>query len=268
MSAYHFAVLLLTLGGFAALAVSMEKHGRQLTGRDLPEKKRRLVYWLGWVLLALALAVGVGGWHWNIGPVVLVGWLSVAGMALAFTMPWWPLQPKLAARKEKPLPQVPDSVLPWPVRSLLILGLVALPAWYVGNAWKMSEHAVLRDDAVHGQIGPWKFVIVEEDQGPPEFVAGGTPIKEFHLRFCEECDREIRAAYLKIRKPRSLRAAGLAFSGTRWTREVAIYIPPAATLEDQIWLTVESKAGEVYHQAFDIERLSPALAKFIKERRQ
>ncbi|MCB5185767.1 DUF3325 domain-containing protein [Methylobacillus gramineus] len=267
MSTYHLAVLFFSLAGFAALAISMEKHTLQLIGRELPARQRQWVYWLGWTSLAVALAIGAAGWHWNIGPVVLVGWLSVAGVALAFLMPWWPLQPKHHPRKEKSVASLPDSVLAWPVRAVLILGLIALPAWLIGNAWKVSEQAVLRDDAVHGQIGPWKFVIAEEDQGAPDIVAGTTPIKEFHLRFCDECDREIRAAYLKIRKPRSLRAAGLAFHGARWTREVAIYIPPAAKLEDQIWLTVESKRGEVYHQAFDIARLSPATARFIEEKR-
>lgn len=267
MSAYHVAVLLFALAGFAALAASMEKHGRGLTGRELSLGQRRFVYWLGWSLLAIALACGVAGWRWNIGPVVLLGWLSVVGVLIAFMLPWWPLQPKHAPRKEKPLPQLQDTVLSLPLRALLVLALLAVPSWVVFNAWKMSEQAVLREDAIHGKIGPWTFVIAEENQDGPEFFAGKTPVKEFHLRFCEACDGEIRAAYLKIRKPRSLRAAGLAFQGARWTREVAIYIPPAATLEDQIWLTVESKRGEVYHQAFDIERLSPATAKFIKEKR-
>ena len=267
MTAYHLVVLLFALGGFAALAASMEKHGKELTGRALGERQRQCLYWLGWGLLAIALACGVSGWHWNIGPVVLLGWLSLAGVLLAFCLPWWPLQPKQAPRKEKATPVLKDTVLSLPTRALLIVALVALPAWIGFNAWKMSEQAVLRDDAIHGQIGPWTFVIAEEDREPPKLVAGNTPIKEFHLRFCEACDRDIRAAYLKIRKPRSLRAAGLAFQGARWTREVAIYIPPAARLEEQIWLTVESKTGEVYHQAFDIARLSPAMARFIEEQR-
>jgi len=266
MTAYHMAVLLFAWGGFFALAVSMEKHGKELIGRELSAGQRQRCYWLGWGLLAIASAFAVAGWHWNIGPVVMVGWLSAIGVLLAFLMPWWPLQQKQAARKEKSLPQLRDTVLPVPVRALLVLALFAVPAWLGFNAWKMSEQAVLRDDAIHGQIGPWTFVMAEESQDVPEKFAWDTPVKEFHLRFCEACDSEIRAAYLKFRKPRSLRAAGLAFHGARWTREVAIYIPPAARLEDQIWLTVESKSGEVYHQAFDIERLSPATARFIQEK--
>ncbi|SNR79911.1 Protein of unknown function [Methylobacillus rhizosphaerae] len=267
MTAYHVTVLLFALASFAAFALSMEKHGRELTGRDLSVGLRKGMYWLGWGLLAVALAIGVAGWHWNIGPVIWLGWLSIVGVAIAFLMPWWPLRPQPARKKEKALPQLRERELTLPVRALLTVGLVLLPAWIAINAWKMSEQAVLREDAMRGKIGPWEFVIAEENLDPPEYVAGNTPIKEFHLRFCEECDRDIRAAYLKIRQPRSLRAAGLSFQGARWTREVAIYIPPAALLEDQIWLTVESKSGEVYHQAFDIARLSPATARFIQEKK-
>ncbi|SDK41246.1 Protein of unknown function [Methylophilus rhizosphaerae] len=265
MTTYYMLVLLCALAGFAALAISMEKYSRALTGRMLGATRRRYIYWLGWGFLIVALGVGVAGWHWNIGPVLLLGSLTAAGTLLVFIMPWWPLQPKHAARKEKPVSPFPDMRLAKPVRGLLVLSLIALPIWVGFNAWKMSEQAVLREDAIHGQIGPWTFVLAEENQDGPEFVAGHTPIKQFHLRFCEACDSEIRAAYLKIRKPRSLRAAGLAFQGARWTREVAIYIPPAARLADQIWLTVESKSGEVYQQAFDIQRLSPATARFIQE---
>lgn len=266
MMAYT-GVFLFALAGFAALAMSMEKHSRELTGHMLNIAQRKTLYWLGWGLLAVALGVGVAGWHWNIGPVLLLGSLSAAGMLLVFLLPWWALQPKHAARKEKPLPPYPERPLHWLARAVLFLALIGLPAWVVFNAWKMSEQAVLREDAIHGQIGPWTFVIAEENHDGPEFFAGNTPVKEFHLRFCESCDSEIRAAYLKIRKPRSLRAAGLAFHGARWTREVAIYIPPAARLEDQLWLTVESKTGEVYQQAFAIERLSPATARFIQEKK-
>jgi hypothetical protein len=266
MTVYYLSALLFSLAGFACLAITMEKHCRELTGRLLNTTQRKIMYWLGWCLLAVALSAGVAGWHWSIGPVLLFGSLTAAGILLVFMMPWWPLQPKHAPRKEKPLLPYPDRPMSKVTQGLLILVLVALPAWVVLNAWKMSEQAVLRADAIHGQIGPWTFVIAEENQDGPEFFLG-TPVKEFHLRFCEVCDSEIRAAYLKIRKPRSLRASGLAFHGARWTREVAISIPPAAALTDKIWLTVESKSGEIYHQAFDIQRLSPATARFIQEKK-
>jgi hypothetical protein len=87
-------------------------------------------------------------------------------------------------------------------------------------------------------------------------------MKEFELRFADDAQAEICAAYLRARKPRSLRAAGIAFEGNH-LRTATIIIPPAFQAEEQIWLTVEGRNGEVHHAAVDVHQLSPALARFI-----
>ena len=131
---------------------------------------------------------------------------------------------------------------------------------------------LLREDAVHGEIGPWTFTLAEKDQKPPEFVALDVPLKAFVIRFCDGCERDIRMAYLKVREPRffpgaggSLRTAGNAFEGRGREKTAEIPLPRMATLGDGLWLTVEATNGEVYHQRFDIQRLSPTLAQFIQE---
>jgi len=107
--------------------------------------------------------------------------------------------------------------------------------------------------------------LAEKDQQSPEIVALDVPLKAFVIRFCDGCDRDIRMAYLKVRKPHSLRAAGNAFEGRGREKTAEIPLPRAATLDDGLWLTVEATNGEVYHQRFDIQHLSPAMARFIRE---
>ena len=60
-------------------------------------------------------------------------------------------------------------------------------------------------------------------------------------------------------------AAGNAFGGRGTDKRVEIPIPRAASIQDGLWLTVEGNDGSVHQQRFAIERLSPALARFIEE---
>jgi hypothetical protein len=87
-------------------------------------------------------------------------------------------------------------------------------------------------------------------------------MKAFTLRFAEDAQPEIRAAYLRARQPRLLRTAGIAFEGNP-LRTANIVIPPAFKAEEQLWLTVEGRNGEVHHAALEVDRLSPALARFL-----
>jgi|GEM_PF-2207481 len=83
----NLTVLLLNLAGFSALSLAMPKHARQLLPRALSKAARTLLRAIGWLLLAAAIAIAVHYWRLGIGMVVWVGWLSVAGLSLAFTLP-------------------------------------------------------------------------------------------------------------------------------------------------------------------------------------
>lgn len=257
------AVLATSLMGFVLLALASERPGELLLQRVPSGRERLTLRVAGWPLLILALALCVWGWGWSIGAVAWLGWLCMASVALIFALPRWTEKRK----KAKPGPASPVQPA---VHSCLWRGVVAslLVSGPVAFAWGLATtpvQPVLRDDAVRGQIGPWAFVIAEADHKPPVVSDSGVPTKTFQIRFCETCDGEIRTAYFKVRKPRSLRAAGLSFNGSRWTRSVEIAIPPASKLRDQLWLTVEGKDGTVYHHAFDVAQLSPATAAFIQE---
>lgn len=88
------------------------------------------------------------------------------------------------------------------------------------------------------------------------------------LRFCDACDAEIRAAYVKLRPPRLPLALGERFVGERWEREATLPIPAGIQPEDRLWLTVISKNGQYHQVALDVTQVSPALAQFIRENTQ
>jgi hypothetical protein len=139
---------------------------------------------------------------------------------------------------------------------------VLLPCLFLLSGWRAEPWPVLRAGAVRGEAGPWAFTLAETETAAPRVGGSGVAMKAFTLRFADAAQPEIRAAYLRARKPRSLRTAGIAFEGNP-LRTANIVIPPAFKAEEQLWLTVEGRNGEVHHAALDVGQLSPALARFL-----
>lgn len=274
MTMLHPALLLVTLAGFVALALAMPRHSKHLLRRTLSPQVARLAKLAGWGLLVVALALAIAQWRFSIGSVTWFGWLSLAGLALVFALPRWPWQPvkpqRPARKKAQGTNRIPLVPAPTKAGPLTIAGatlVIALPitvfAWQLANT---GQKPLMREDSLNGTIGPWQFVIAEKEQQPPEILALDVPLKQFVIRFCDRCQGEIRQTWLKMREPRSTAAVGNAFFGRGEEKTVQIPIPAAATLEDGLWLTVEGNDGRFHHQRLSIERLSPSLATFIKER--
>ncbi|WP_193075191.1 DUF3325 domain-containing protein [Pseudomonas sp. FME51] len=273
-------VAVLSLAGFICLMLAMPKHFGFVTQATLGSYQKHFLRGAGWLALLLASLIAVRQWAFDVGLVVWLGWLSLAGVALVFSLPYWPLQGKVvkrparratkSARTDK-TEETGNSVerdsapsrQSW--RQAAIAGCMVLLLAVV--AWQYLQTPVkplLREDAYHGRIGPWDYTLVEINTEAPEVEALQLGIKEFLIRFCDSCNAEIRIAYLKVREPRTLRSAGMSFLGNQ-QRYIELPIPPKVILEDGLWLTVVSKQGEVFQQCLDIEQVSPAMAEFIRK---
>jgi hypothetical protein len=106
------------------------------------------------------------------------------------------------------------------------------------------------------------FTLAETEKAAPKMGGSSVAMKTFELHFADDALPEIRTAYLRARKPQSLRAAEIAFEGNP-LRTATIVIPPTFQAEKQLWLTVEGRNGEIHHAAVDVSRLSPALARCL-----
>ena len=82
--------LALSFSAFTALSLSMEKHQHDLHGKAAPARR---VQWrvLGWALLAAAFALCVADHGWAMGPVLWLGAMTLAGVALSFGL--YPYRP-------------------------------------------------------------------------------------------------------------------------------------------------------------------------------
>jgi len=74
----HVWTLLISLAGFAALALAMDRHQEDLFGRELSPRVTRLLRIVGWAGLLLALGVIVGRQGWALGLVSYSGCTSLA----------------------------------------------------------------------------------------------------------------------------------------------------------------------------------------------
>ncbi|THF62530.1 DUF3325 domain-containing protein [Pseudothauera rhizosphaerae] len=262
--------LLLCLGGLALLALASEREGKVLLHRPATARERFVFRLSGWPLLVASLALAVQGWCGNFGPFLWFGWLTVAALAVAFSIAYWPWRsqrkPLGAGRAAPPVPAGPSTGTVGARHVVLVFGLIVLPAGFGWALWQAPVHPLLRADAVRGQVGPWSFTLVEEEQKAPETTPSGVPVKHLMLRFCDACDAEIRTAYLKLRPPRPPLALGTRLVGERWEREATLAIPPGLQPRDRLWLTVVGKDGQVNQTALDVARVSPAAARFIGEK--
>ena len=271
MTPVHLAILLISLAGFAALALATERHAEHLLGRLPAPQWRLLARAIGWALLAIALALGIGALGTGVGITLWLGWLSIAALALVFAFPKWPWQPRERVKPARPAkvgagaPVLPPA--PPRARRRVAAGLlVALPVVFLLALKATPIAPLLRADAFAGQVGPWSFRLAESNHNVPDLVAMDIPMKSYQVRFCEDCDAQIRAAYLKVNKPRSLRAAGIVLNGARWNRNVDIQLPANTTADSMLWLTVVGKDGAMHQAPVRLADVSPATVAWFKQR--
>lgn len=270
MTGVHLGILVVGLLGFFALALATERWAHHLLSRTPAPPWRHLARAVGWGLLALSLALAMVELKVSVGITFWLGWLSIAALLLVFGLPKWPWQPptRVSHARKSPAADAAPVVLPCRAtgRWVAAVLLLAVPLAYLLALRAVPLKPLLRADAIHGQVGPWTFRLAESAQRVPELVAMDIPMKGYQVRFCETCDAEIRAAYLKVNKPRSLRGAGIVFNGARWDRQVDIQLPANTTADSELWLTVVGKDGAVHQAALRMGEVSPTTVSWFGQR--
>jgi len=80
------ATLAVALVGFAALALSMHRHHRDIFGKAPTVPRRLALRIAGWGLLGMSLATCIATFGWAIGLVHWTGLLTAAGMTVALLL--------------------------------------------------------------------------------------------------------------------------------------------------------------------------------------
>jgi hypothetical protein len=141
---------------------------------------------------------------------------------------------------------------------LLLIPLGFMPKYF-------SEAALFRGDTGLGereigevQVGPWSLRLAEfRDEAPrPNGPAG--PMKHFNAALCQACISQVKATYLRIGKPRSLRAAGVIFFGSPYRMGALLPVPAKTQPDAELWITLEGWDGSMHQASIPLSQASPA----------
>jgi len=134
-----------------------------------------------------------------------------------------------------------------------------------------ADAALFRGDSGLGereigdvQVGPWSRKLAELRNEPPRPDPAG-PMKSFNAALCNACTDQVKATYLRIGKPRSLRAAGVIFFGTPYRMGAALPIPERTPLDAEVWITMEGWDGTMHQASIPLSQASPATIAWLNK---
>lgn len=149
---------------------------------------------------------------------------------------------------------------------LLILPLAYLPK-YLHDHQPAEMFGLGKRDVGEFQVGPWPVRMGEWRIEAPK-LDDGEYEKGFTLAVCRECIPQIKAAYLRIGKPRGdIRTAGALFSGSPYRLFTKLRVPENLDPDAELWLTLEGWDGSVHRHAIPLSEASPATVKWAQERK-
>lgn len=149
---------------------------------------------------------------------------------------------------------------------LLILVPLGFMPKYFNDAKLFRGDAGLGANVITGiQAGPYTLDLAElRDEAPrPDGPAGD--FKSFNAALCKACVNDVKAVYLRIGKPRSLRAAGTIFFGAPYRMGTNLPIPSRTKPDAQIWITLEGWDGSMHQASVPLAKASPATVAWLEK---
>lgn len=149
---------------------------------------------------------------------------------------------------------------------LVLIPLGYMPAYFHEASLERGLQGLGERPIGELAVGPWRVRLAEWERGEPVLEGKAGYMKDFSLAFCRECDAAIKAAYLRVGKPRYLRAAGALASGSPYRRLAEVRIPEDAPADAELWLTVEGWDGSVHQAALPLAQASPDVVAWLGKR--
>ena len=82
----QLAALVISIAGFAALALSMHKHHRDVFGTAPTRGRTLTLQGIGWLLLSASVSICIAHSGWSIGLVLWIGLLTFAALTVALLL--------------------------------------------------------------------------------------------------------------------------------------------------------------------------------------
>ncbi|MBU0937563.1 MAG: thiamine pyrophosphate-binding protein [Gammaproteobacteria bacterium] len=147
---------------------------------------------------------------------------------------------------------------------LLLVPLGFMPKYFADAALFRGDSGLGEREVGEVQVGPWSLTLAElRNEAPRPDPAG--PMKSFNAALCKECVKQVKATYLRIGKPRSLRAAGVIFFGTPYRMGASLPVPERTSPDAELWITMEGWDGSMQQASIPLSQASPATVAWLTQ---
>lgn len=111
-------------------------------------------------------------------------------------------------------------------------------------------------------VGPWTLYLQEVATAKPFIDPREGLVKSFRLMPCQPCARQIRAAFISLKRPGSTEY-GQEFEGNPYRSFADMKLGRNPTADDMVWITVEGWDGSFHQTTLPLKQASPITATAI-----
>lgn len=146
---------------------------------------------------------------------------------------------------------------------LILIPLGFMPKYFADMRLFRGEGGLGQHIQADIPIGRWSVSLAEMRDEPPLADGPAGYFKTFNAALCATCNEGVKAIYLRIGKPRSLRAAGSILFGPQYRMVSSLPIPVRTGPDAHIWITLEGWDGKMYQASVPLADASPATAAWL-----
>ncbi|WP_339454216.1 thiamine pyrophosphate-binding protein [Pseudomonas sp. EA_5y_Pfl2_R50] len=148
---------------------------------------------------------------------------------------------------------------------LLLIPLGFMPKYFSDVALFRGDSGLGEREVGEIQVGPWSLRLAELRNEAPRADGPAGYLKAFSAALCDACVEPVKATYLRIGKPRSLRAAGVIFFGTPYRMGTQLPIPEKTKADAELWITMEGWDGSMHQASIPLSQASPATIAWLNQ---
>lgn len=149
---------------------------------------------------------------------------------------------------------------------LLLIPLGFMPKYFADAALFRGDSGLGEREIGEIQVGPWSLRLAELRDEAPRSDGPAGYLKGFNAALCDACIEPVKATYLRIGKPRSLRAAGVIFFGTPYRMGTQLPIPEKTRTDAELWITMEGWDGSMHQASVPLAKASPATVAWLENK--